>query len=175
MGEGVKHAAAGLRGALGVVAEDRCVICLGRSADASLDRVEVWEDLLWRLTVSLSSETPGFAYLEPKRHIPYITELDGGEAASFGTVLQRVTSALREVTGAEVVYIYVFGDGVPHLHVHLAPHVTGDALNGSFVRGPVTEEKMPNGFTRIVSKDHPVLPAVKLMGVAEMVRHRLAA
>src|SRR5512134_949593 len=61
-----------------------CPMCRGAAADAELDRIEVWQDAHWRLTVSLSSEVAGFAYLEPKRHIRYITELDGPEAASFG-------------------------------------------------------------------------------------------
>ena len=155
------------------MAAKECLICQGREGDAELERVEVWEDRLWRLTVSLSAESPGFSYLEPKRHIPYVTDLDGEEAATFGPVLQRVTQVLKEATGSEVIYIYVFGDGIPHFHVHLAPHVKGDALNDQFIRGPVVEEKMPSGFTRIVSKEYPALPAEELRVVAEKVRQRL--
>ena len=73
---------------------------------------------------------PGFAHLEPRRHIPFITELDGPEAATLGTVLARVTRALREAADAEKVYVYVFGDHVPHLHFNLAPHRAGDGLRG---------------------------------------------
>jgi diadenosine tetraphosphate (Ap4A) HIT family hydrolase len=152
-----------------------CIICHGRGDDEELERLEVWEDDLWRLTVSLSSETPGFSYLEPKRHIPFVTDLDGDEALTFGPVLQRVSHALRHATGSAVVYIYVFGDGVPHFHVHLAPHTAGDALNDRFVKGPVSEEKMPNGFTRIVSRDYPPLPEADLRAVAEAVRVRLSS
>jgi len=155
------------------LAAKECLICRGREGDAELERVEVWEDRLWRLTVSLSAETLGFSYLEPKRHISYVTGLDGEEATTFGPVLQRVTSALREATGCQAVYIYVFGDDLPHFHVHLAPHVKGDALNDQFIRGPVVEEKMPSGFTRIVSKEYPALPAEELRVVAEKVRQRL--
>ncbi len=172
---GKPHIAAGACGEVGLeVAGGHCAICQGRAADAGLERIEVWQDGLWRLTTSLSSETPGFSYLEPKRHIPYITDLDGEEAASFGPTMQRVTRVLREVTGAEVVYIYIFGDGVPHLHVHLAPHTAGDPLNDKFVRGAVIEEKLPNGFTRIVSKDYPLLPVPELQDIAEKVSRLLA-
>lgn len=155
------------------MAANDCVICRGRDGDKELERVEVWEDRLWRLTVSLSSETTGFSYLEPKRHIPYVTDLDGEEALTFGPALRRVTRALRDATGSEVVYIYVFGDGVPHFHVHLAPHVAGDPLSDRFVKGPVSEEKMPRGFTRIVSLDYPVLPEMELRQVAEKVKSLL--
>lgn len=149
-------------------------MCRGATADEELDRIQVWEDPLWRLTVSLSAEVPGFAYLEPKRHISFITELDGVEAETFGTTLARCTRALKEVTGVEIVYVYIFGDGVPHLHLHLAPHRPGDALNDQMIRGEIEEEKLPSGMTRIVSRDFPSLPRVQLAAVAEHVRRCMA-
>ena len=147
-----------------------CVLCRGALADEELDRVQIWDDQYWRLTMSLESETPGFSYLEPKRHIPYVSDLDGEEAKSFGEVLAFVTRVLRSVTETEVVYVYVFGDGVPHFHVHLAPHRAGDALNSQFIRGEVIEEKMPNGFTRIVSRQFPPLSREELLDVSSRAR-----
>ena len=43
----------------------------GWTGDAELGREQVWEDALWRLTTSVGpgDVTPGFSYLEPKRHI----------------------------------------------------------------------------------------------------------
>jgi diadenosine tetraphosphate (Ap4A) HIT family hydrolase len=150
-----------------------CPLCRG-TADAEFDRIEVWQDDLWRLAVSLASEVPGFAYLEPKRHVPYITDLDGAEAASFGSVLARCARMLQEVTGAEIVYVYIFGGGIPHLHVHLAPHRKGDALNDQMIRGEITEEKLPSGATLFFSKEFPALPRDELMAVAKRVRQRLS-
>jgi diadenosine tetraphosphate (Ap4A) HIT family hydrolase len=151
-----------------------CPMCRAAAADEELERIEVWQDAHWRLTVSLSSEVAGFAYLEPKRHIRYITELDGPEAATFGPALARSTSALKEAAGAEVVYAYIFGDGVPHLHVHLAPHRAGDALNDQMIRGELVEEKLPNGMTLFTSKEFPALPREQLSQIAERVRHRMS-
>lgn len=151
-----------------------CVLCQGRAADEQLMRVEVWQDALWRLSMATSSETPGFSYLEPKRHITDITRLDGPEAAAFGPTLARVTAALRDVTGVERVYIYVFGDGVAHLHLHLAPHRPGDALNDQMIRGELVTRALPSGVTLIESKDFPPLPEAELRAVAERVRSLLA-
>lgn len=150
-----------------------CPMCRGVAADKELERVQVWEDEHWRLTVGLASEVPGFAYLEPKRHIRFITELDGAEAATFGAVMARCTRVLKEITGSEVVYVYIFGDGVPHLHVHLAPHRRGDGLNDQMIRGDIIEEKLPNGMTRFESKEFPPLPLEQLRDIAERVRARL--
>jgi diadenosine tetraphosphate (Ap4A) HIT family hydrolase len=151
-----------------------CVLCRGEQADAELKRVEVWRDELWRVTVSLAAEVPGFAYLEPLRHVPHVTDPDGPEAESFGPVLAAVTRALKEATGAELVYVYIFGGGVPHLHVHLAPHSEGDALNEAMVRGPLVERSLPGGLIESVSEQYPPLPEDVQRETAERVRTLLA-
>src|SRR5690349_3191689 len=138
--------------------QQNCILCRGAAGDQELGVVQVWEDPYWRMTTSFDAEVLGFSYLEPKRHIPYITDLDGEEARTLGKVLARLTTALREATGAQLVYIYVFGGGVPHLHFHLAPHREGDALNTQLIKGEISEEKLDSGVTRYVSKEFPPLP-----------------
>lgn len=151
-----------------------CVICRGVEGDVELLRTEVWQDRYWRLTTSLSAEVPGFSYLEPKRHIPYITDLDGEEARTLGVVLAYVTRALKDETGADLVYIYVFGGGVPHLHLHLAPHRPGDALNEQMVKGEVVVQQLDNGAASYASKDFPPLLPAQLRAVAQSIQGRLA-
>jgi diadenosine tetraphosphate (Ap4A) HIT family hydrolase len=150
-----------------------CILCRGADAETELERIEVWQDAHWRLTVSLCSEVAGFAYLEPKRHISHIHELDGDEPKTFGSALARCTKALKEATKTEVVYIYIFGDGVPHLHVHLAPHRSGDALSDQMIRGEIVEEKLSNGMTRFYSQEFPGLPRDELARIADGVREIL--
>lgn len=150
-----------------------CILCRGIEGDTDLQRVQVWEDELWRVSVSLNAEVPGFAYLEPKRHIPHITDLDGAEASTLGQVLARVTRALQDETGAELVYLYVFGGGVPHLHIHLAPHHHGDALNTQMIRGEIITEKLPSGAERYTSKDYPPLPVEDQLAIASKIRRHL--
>jgi diadenosine tetraphosphate (Ap4A) HIT family hydrolase len=106
------------------------MLCHVEEADAFFSRRRVWQDPLWRLSVVLRGPVAGFAHLEPRRHIPFITDLDGPEAASLGAVLARATAAIQRATSADKVYVYVFGDRVPHLHFNLAPHRSGDALAG---------------------------------------------
>ncbi|MGH2818168.1 MAG: HIT family protein [Actinomycetota bacterium] len=154
---------------------EECALCRGAEADHELGRVQVWEDDLWRLTMSLDSYTPAFCYLEPKRHIAYITDLDGDEARTFGAVMARVTSVLKEITQAEVVYVYIFGGGIPHLHVHLAPHREGDALADTMIRGEVEEEKLPSGATSLISKEFAPVPRDELEALASRARQLLSA
>jgi diadenosine tetraphosphate (Ap4A) HIT family hydrolase len=151
-----------------------CVICRGSAGDAELMRVQVWEDARWRLTTSVMDQVPGFSYLEPKRHIPHITDLDGEEARTLGQVLARVTSALREETRAELVYVLVFGGSVPHLHLHLAPHREGDALSDQLLRGELEVRELESGAQQVISKDFPLIPETELRAVADRLRRRLS-
>lgn len=153
---------------------EECALCSGAAGDLELFREQVWEDRLWRLSAITAGSVPGFSWLEPKRHIPHIVDLDGEEAATFGSVLARVSTALKEAAGADLVYVYVFGGGIPHLHVHLAPHRQGDALSEAIIRGGVTEEKLPSGMTKIVSREFPARPAAELRAVADTARRLLA-
>lgn len=151
-----------------------CTLCRGKAGDPELGRTEVWEDGLWRLTTANEGEVLGFSYLEPKRHIPHVTDLDGDEARTFGNVLARTSSALRAATDAELVYVYIFGGGIPHLHVHLAPHRPGDPLNDRLIRGDVVETKLPSGATLITSREFPALPATQHVATRERIRRELA-
>ena len=150
-----------------------CVLCRGAAGDAELQRLQVWEDSLWRLTVSLDAEVLAFSYLEPKRHIQHITDLNGEEARTFGEVLSLVSSVLQEETRAELVYVYIFGGGVPHLHVHLAPHKRGDALNAQMIRGEFSEERLESGAVRYASREFPPLPQEQQQAVAKRIGQRL--
>jgi histidine triad (HIT) family protein len=60
----------------------------------------------------------GYLFVEPRRHVAELGELDAGEAASFGALAARAGAALQAV-GAEHVYAAVIGHGVGHLHLHL--------------------------------------------------------
>ena len=157
------------------MSETDCAICRGPAADDELDRVEVWRDDLWRLSMSRHGPTVGFAYLEPIRHIPFLADLDGPEAAAFGPAIARASSVLREASGAELVYAYVFGGGIGHLHVHLAPNQPDGVLNTAIIEGRIEERKLASGATDIVSLDHPELPEAEVSDVIERVRQAMAA
>lgn len=137
---------------------DHCLLCDWPAADKQLDRTQVWEDTLWRVTTSLTAPVAGFSYLEPKRHIPHITDLDGEEANALGLVLATVTAALQRATGADLVYVNIFGERVSHLHFNLAPHRPGDALRGG--PGMLNEGAQP-------------LPRAELESLAERLKGEL--
>jgi diadenosine tetraphosphate (Ap4A) HIT family hydrolase len=151
-----------------------CALCRREEGDAELDRVEVWRDDHWRLSMSRHTATRGFGYLEPLRHIPYLADLDGPEAATFGPAVARASAAIREASGARLVYAYVFGGGIPHLHVHLAANGPEGVLNTNIISGEVEERKLPSGATEITSRDHPDLPEADVAAINDRVGELLA-
>jgi diadenosine tetraphosphate (Ap4A) HIT family hydrolase len=108
---------------------DDCMLCDETRANAKLGRVTVWQDDLWRAAVRLEGPVPGYTYLEAKRHIPSLSELDGAEATTCGAALARVAAALKQARGCEKIYTFSFGLS-PHLHFGMAPHVEDGPLLG---------------------------------------------
>jgi len=147
-----------------------CVICRGVDGDSEMAREQVWEDDLWRLTTAVVGEIAGFSYLEPKRHVRYVHELDGPEAGTLGHVLALTSAAIKDAADAELVYVYIFGDSVAHLHLHLAPHREGGPLNGSMVKGDLTEEILPSGAVMVTSAQFPPLPEADLRAAVDRLR-----
>lgn len=135
-----------------------CLLCNWAESDKYFNRVQVWQNDLWRVTTSLAAPVLGFSYLEPKHHIAYITDLDGDESISLGPTLALVTRVLQDITNAKLVYVNVFGERVPHLHFNLAPHRDGDLLRG--------------GSGMLLDNANP-LPVAELEIIAEQFRQAL--
>ena len=156
------------------MAADDCALCAGSSMDHALMRTEVWADDLWRLTSSEASEVAGFSYLEPRRHVADITELDGDEASTLGPTIAKTSRAIKEATGAELVYVYVFGDGVPHLHIHLAPHRSvGSPLVSDMIKGAKHLAHLASGEEVWVSDRYPLVDSDIMQAAIEGIRRRL--
>jgi histidine triad (HIT) family protein len=60
----------------------------------------------------------GHLFVEPLAHRPGLGDLTPGEGTAVGDAL-RITAAVLRASGMDHVYAFVFGDAVPHLHVHL--------------------------------------------------------
>ena len=67
----------------------------------------------------------GHLFVEPRRHAPGLADLTDPEARAVGLWCTRASRALREVAGADQVYVAVLGNRVAHLHVHLLARYPG--------------------------------------------------
>jgi diadenosine tetraphosphate (Ap4A) HIT family hydrolase len=62
---------------------------------------------------------PGWMIVAPARHVEQWDELDARELAELGPLVARVAVALRAETATAKVYVSVFAEVLPHLHVHV--------------------------------------------------------
>lgn len=63
----------------------------------------------------------GWLIVEPRRHICHMSELNDTEASALGLMLSKGERVIKEVLGAEHVYLQRINDKVAHLHFHLIP------------------------------------------------------
>lgn len=100
-----------------------CFICKKQASGDALGCGVVYED-----DIVFASHMPpakfsdaylGYVFVETKRHVAGLGELSDAEATAVGALVNDVAFALRVSEGADHVYSYVYGDGVPHFHVHL--------------------------------------------------------
>ena len=85
----------------------------------------------------------GYVFVETKRHVAGLGELTASEAAAVGVLVNDLAAALRATEGAEHVDSHVYGDGVPHLHVHLqARYPNTRATTG---QSPLANRNSPDG------------------------------
>src|SRR5262249_38268764 len=66
-----------------------------------------------------AAPVPGWLFVAPARHVEQIDALDVAEQAGLGPLLSEVAAALRAETGGARVYVSVFAELMPHLHVHV--------------------------------------------------------
>lgn len=103
--------------------EAECIICRKHASGDAMGPGVIYENELVFASHAPAGEGAsaylGYVFVETKRHVKGLGELADDEAAAIGLLVNAVSAALRETESAEHVYSYVYGDGVPHLHVHL--------------------------------------------------------
>lgn len=67
----------------------------------------------------------GWFILAPKRHVEQIDDLEPEELAALGPLTAEVGAAVRAITGCEKLYVTIFAELLPHLHVHVIPRLPG--------------------------------------------------
>jgi diadenosine tetraphosphate (Ap4A) HIT family hydrolase len=111
------------------VPEASCFICDKQArGDAAEGGVLYEDDLVYVGHMHMMGNPDvyrGYLMVETKRHVAGLGELSEEEAAAVGSLMNRAARVLRDGAGADHVFAFVYGTGVPHLHVHLAPRYPG--------------------------------------------------
>ena len=107
-----------------------CFVCRKHRGDISEPGGAIYDDGVVRaghagLGPDGSAAYLGYLFVEPRRHAATLADLTDQEAQALGLLVTRLSRALRQSENAAHIYAFVFGDNVPHLHVHLVPRYPG--------------------------------------------------
>jgi len=107
-----------------------CLICRKHRGEIQVPGGAVYEDDLFyaghaQIRAGQSQAYLGYLMVEPRRHARGVEDLLPAEAARLGPLIARLARGLRESEGAERIYVLVFGEQVPHVHVHIVARYPG--------------------------------------------------
>lgn len=107
-----------------------CIICRKHQGEFLVPAGAIYEDALvyvghTQIRDGKTNVYLGYLMAETKRHAPGLADLTDAEAQALGLLVARLSRALMESEGAEHVYAFVMGDGVPHVRVHVVPRYPG--------------------------------------------------
>jgi histidine triad (HIT) family protein len=112
------------------ISTEECIICRKHGGQVAVAGGPIYEDELIFVSHAQiwGDETEqylGHLFIEPKRHIAELADLSEAEAQTIGLFTTRLARALMDTEGAEHIYAFVIGDGVPHVHVHVIGRFPG--------------------------------------------------
>ena len=114
------------------VAAADCIFCQIVAGEAEASIVHDDGDIL--AFMDIRPVTPGHLLVIPKRHAPFLADLDEATAARMFVVAQRLAAALR-ASGLRCEGVNLFlADGeaafqeVFHVHLHVFPRFAGDTF-----------------------------------------------
>ncbi len=104
-----------------------CYIC--KKHNGSIESCgEIYKDdllAIYHLEPGSGEVYLGYLFIELRRHIEGLGDMNDVEATAIGKMMQRISKLLREHYAVEHVYAHVIGDHVPHLHIHIIPRYQG--------------------------------------------------
>ena len=104
-----------------------CPICRDGGPTSVLAELEA----SWVVMGMEGAVLPGTCALFFRRHAVELHDLTADEGAAFMRDAQRLSRALKSVTGAIKINYEVHGNTIPHLHMHFFPRYPGDPFEGA--------------------------------------------
>ena len=104
-----------------------CNICLLHRNNEAKEKWEIGRNEFWVLRHHPTpSPLAGWFLLDSLRHIKGPIDFNTKESSTWGAEVQRASQLIQKVTHCERVYLIAFGEGAPHLHLHLIPRFNSD-------------------------------------------------
>jgi diadenosine tetraphosphate (Ap4A) HIT family hydrolase len=107
-----------------------CLVCRKHRGEVEVPGGVIYEnDLIYISHAQLWGEEKehylGHVFVEARRHVAEVADLTAEEAQVIGLYTSRIARALLHTEKMEHIYIFVIGDGVPHVHYHVIGRYPG--------------------------------------------------
>jgi len=108
-----------------------CVFC--KIVDGQIPATKVYDDALTLAFMDIGQVNPGHVLVALKAHVDNVYGLDDARAGALFQSVARVARAIRAAFEPEGLSVYqangaAAGQTVSHVHVHLVPRHTKDAM-----------------------------------------------
>lgn len=130
-----------------------CIACQLTAGERHLVGGRISQGEHWVVEHCIGTLGVGTLILKPFRHVVGLHAMSTAEAAELGPMLQRTTSIIRELTGADQVYacLWSHAEWRP-VHIHFVLQPAWDTLRSRYPGpGPVLQMAM---FTEAEALDH---------------------
>ena len=109
---------------------ETCFVCRKHRGDVEVPGGPIYQDDLVfashsQLTEGENDHYLGHVFLEPIRHVAEIGDLTDAEAIALGLLSRDLAKALMQTEAITHLYSFIFGDHVPHLHIHMIGRYPG--------------------------------------------------
>jgi histidine triad (HIT) family protein len=94
-----------------------CVFC--SIVAGTIPSYKIYEDSQYLAFLDIEPKGVGHTLVIPKKHYPYVWDMENpGELLDLG---KKLAKHYQQVLHTDLVYAHIYGELVPHAHLHLVP------------------------------------------------------
>jgi diadenosine tetraphosphate (Ap4A) HIT family hydrolase len=142
---------------------ETCGICRLHQDPPSRERYEISRTGLWVLRHHPDpAPLPGWLLLDSRRHCGGPLAFEPREAESWGLAVRDASQLVQQITSCDRVYAIAFGEGAPHLHLHLIPRFADDPATSAWL--------VADHYRAVQVGEREAAPAAQVQELVELAR-----
>ncbi len=104
-----------------------CIFC--KIIAGEIPAYKVYEDDKFFAPLDIKPLNPGHTLVIPKKHYRWVWDVP--EAGEYFLVARRIALAQKKAFATDYIVATIFGEAVPHAHIHLIPRHENDGHGGT--------------------------------------------
>jgi len=127
-----------------------CIFC--KIAKGEVPSYKIYEDNDFMAFLDVNPLNAGHTLVIPKEHFRWVWDVI--KVKKYFEITSKIANAMKKAYDTEYVASLIFGEEVPHAHIHLVPRFDGDGHgNGIDLNNTnkLSEEEMKNAAQSIIN------------------------